>query len=77
VTAKRRGIVVEYVVEVRWNGKGRKQAIERCRLEETANAIAWMYRDEGHLAHVRIIKVKHQKESSPCQSSTASAPGTA
>jgi hypothetical protein len=47
--------VTEWVVEVRWNGRGRKVSIERCRLETTAEALAWEYRDEGHDARVRCV----------------------
>jgi hypothetical protein len=45
--------VFEYVVEVRWSGKGPKQAVEVCLREATAEDIAWWYRDEGHSAEWR------------------------
>jgi hypothetical protein len=47
--------MVEYAVEVQWNRRGRKEAIETCRLETTAEALAWEYRDEGHDARVRCV----------------------
>jgi hypothetical protein len=50
----------EYVVEVWWDGKGKRQAIETCRLEATAQALAWDYKDEGHRARVRVVK--HRQE---------------
>ena len=50
----------EYVVEVWWNRKGQRQAVEACRQETTAEALVWDYKDDGHWARVKVVK--HQQE---------------
>jgi hypothetical protein len=50
----------EYVVEVWWRRKGKRETVEVCELPETAEALVWDYRDDGHWARVKVVK--HQQE---------------